>query len=178
MEDSTNHLWEPELVTIVDVEPTVAQLCAHMNDQQRGAFRDKLERYVNKPDRDLIVALQTGEVLGLVCVIDQAESPSSLPEQTVERLRNFACSTQLLVHPELRKQGIGSRLQLRAEQWAKERGRAGLWLVTHRMADWYRRHFGYEEVGRANEKNTEKIVMAKKFSSPPASCSFSKVPNR
>jgi len=163
MEDSLNHLWELALATIVDVEPTVAQLSAHMHHQQRATFRDKLDRYVHKPDRDLILALRGGQVLGLVCVIDQAEFPSSLPEQTVERLRNFACSTQLLVHPGLRKQGIGSRLQLRAEQWARERGRAGLWLVTHRMADWYRRHFGYEEVGRTDVKNAEKIVMAKEF---------------
>jgi len=163
MPDSVSSLGQLKVATEEDVETTLCHLAEHMNDEQRTAFRDKLQRYVNKPDRDLILALQGGQVLGLVCVIDQAEFPSSLPEQTVERLRNFACSTQLLVHPGLRKQGIGSRLQLRAEQWARERGRAGLWLVTHRMAHWYRRHFGYEEVGRTDVKNAEKIVMAKEF---------------
>jgi GNAT superfamily N-acetyltransferase len=158
-----NTLWELELATKEDVATTVVQLSDHMNDQQRATFRDKLERYVRKPDRDLILAFQDGQVLGLVCVIDQSEFPSSLPEKTLERLRDFASSTQLLVHPRFREQGIGSSLQLRAEKWARERGRAGLWLVTHRMSHWYRRHFGYEEVARIKVKNADKSVMAKEF---------------
>lgn len=165
-----NLTWELRLAINSDVEPILAQLTGHMNDQQRAAFRDKLERYVHKPDRDLILAIHGGQVLGLICVIDQAGFPSSLPKKALERLRNFACSTQLLVHPQVRKQGIGNSLQLRAEKWARERGRAGLWLVTHRMAYWYRKHFGYEEVGRINVKNTEKSVMAREFplSRPPS----------
>jgi predicted N-acetyltransferase YhbS len=156
-------LWELKVATKEDVKPTVAQLSDHMNDQQRAAFQDKLERYVQKKDRDLILAMKGDQVLGLVCVIEQAEFPSTLPKQTLEWLGNFACSTQLLVHPQQRKQGIGNSLQLRAEQWASERGRAGFWLVTHRMADWYRRHFGYGEVAKVNVKNTDKSVMAKEF---------------
>jgi GNAT superfamily N-acetyltransferase len=170
--------WELALAIEVDVARTVVQLGGHMNHRQRAAFRDKLGRYVRKPDRDVILAVQGSKVLGLICVIDQAEFPSSLPKQTFERLGKFASITQLLVHPRVRQKGIGTSLELRAEQWAQARGRAGFWLVTHRMAHWYRRHFGYEEVGRANEKNTEKIVMAKKFSSPPPTRSSSKVPNR
>ena len=154
---------ELKVATDSDVEPTVARLSDHMNDSQREAFRDKLERYVRKPDRDLILAVQGDQVLGIVCVIDQAEFPSSLPKKIVERLRRFACTTQLLVHPHSRKQGIGKSLQLRAEKWASEHGRAGLWLITHRMAYWYLNHFGYEEVGRISVKNTEKTVMAKEL---------------
>jgi GNAT superfamily N-acetyltransferase len=163
MVDSMSLLRQLKVATKEDVEPTVAQLSDHMTDQQRVAFQDKLERYVQKKDRDLILAVKGEQVLGLVCVIDQAEFPSSLPKQTLERLRNFACSTQLLVHPQQRKQGIGTSLQLRAEQWASERGRDGFWLVTNRMAYWYRRHFGYAEVAKINVKNTDKSVMAKKF---------------
>jgi hypothetical protein len=77
------------VATATDVEPAVEQLSDHMNAQQRAAFRDKLERYVHKPDRDLILAVHGGQVLGLVCVIDQAEFPSSLPKKAFERLRNF-----------------------------------------------------------------------------------------
>jgi GNAT superfamily N-acetyltransferase len=151
------------MATDSDVEPTVAKLSDHMDHQQRAIFRDKLERYVRKPDRDLILAVQEDQILGLVCVIEQAEFPSSLPKQTVERLQNFASSTQLLVHPRLRKQGIGNSLQHQAEKWARERGMGGLWLVTRRMAYWYRRHFGYEDVARINVKNADKMVMAKEF---------------
>ena len=158
-----NLTWVLKVASDSDVETTVAQLSDHMNTRQRAAFRDKLERYVRKRDRDLILAIHGGKVVGLVCVIDRAEFPAHLPKKTVERLRNFACTTQLLVHPQVRKQGIGNSLQLRAEQWARERGRDGLWLVTHRMAYWYRNHFGYEEVGRISVKNTEKSVMAREF---------------
>ena len=156
-------LWELKVATKEDVEATVAQLSDHMNNQQRLTFQNKLERYAQKKDRDLILAVKGDQVLGLVCVIDQAEFPSTLSEQTLERLNNFACSTQLLVHPQQRKQGIGNSLQHRAEQWAIERGRAGFWLVTHRMAYWYGRHFGYEEVAKINVKNTDKSVIAKNF---------------
>ena len=158
-----NTMWELELATEEDVETTVVELSDHMNDQQRAVFRDKLERYVRKPDRDLILAVHSGQVAGLVCVIEQAEFPSSLPKQAAERLRNFASSTQLLVHPRLRKQGIGNSLQHQAEKWARERGMGGLWLLTRRMAHWYQRHFGYEEVAKVNVKNTEKSVMSKEF---------------
>jgi len=163
MPDSVSLSWQLKVATEADVEPTLAHLTEHMNDQQKSAFGDKLVRYVRKPDRDLILAVEAGQVLGLICVIDRAECSSSLPKQTVERLKNFASSTQLLVHPRLRKQGIGNSLQLRAEQWAMGRGSRGLWLVTRQMAYWYRRHFGYEEVARTRVKHTEKIVMAKEF---------------
>jgi GNAT superfamily N-acetyltransferase len=158
-----NAKWELKLASEEDVETTVVHLSDHMNDQQRAVFWDKLERYVRKPDRDLILAVQGGQILGLVCIIEQAEFPSSLPKQAAERLQNFASSTQLLVHPRLRKRGIGNSLQHQAEKWARERGRGGLWLVTRRMAYWYRRYFGYEEVARINVKNTDKSVMAKEF---------------
>jgi GNAT superfamily N-acetyltransferase len=163
MVDNMSLARQLKVATEEDVKPTLCHLTEHMKDRQRAAFRDKLERYVRKPDRDLILAVEAGRVLGLICVIDQAEFPSSLPKKTVDRLRNFACSTQLLVHPRVRQQGIGNSLQLRAERWARERGSRGLWLVTRRMAYWYRRHFGYEEMARTKVKNTEKMVMAKEF---------------
>jgi GNAT superfamily N-acetyltransferase len=134
-----------------------------MNDQQRLVFGDKLERYVRKPDRDLILAMQGDQVLGLVCVIDQMPPPSNFPYQKADQLQNFAFGTQLLVHPSVRRQGVGNSLQLRAEQWARKRGRTGHWLITRRKADWYQRHFGYEEIGRIREKGVEKIVMSKQF---------------
>ncbi len=155
--------WQLIVATEIDVDPALARLGEHMNDLQRAAFRDKLERYVRKPGRDLILATKASQVVGLACVIDRAEFPSSISKETLDRLLNFACSTQLLVQPRMRNQGIGSSLQLRAEEWARERGRSGLCLVTHRMADWYRRHFGYEEVGRVRVRNAEKMVMAKEF---------------
>ncbi len=157
------YTWELKVAADSDVEPTVAQLSGHMNDQQRAVFKDKLERYVIKPDRDLLLAKRGGQVLGLVCVIERAEFPSSLRKHAADLLLKFACTTQLLVHPHLRKQGIGKSLQLQAEQWARERSKEGLWLVTHRMAYWYQSHFGYKEVDRIKVKNTEKIVMAEEF---------------
>ena len=162
-QEKANYAWELKVAAYSDVEPTVTHLSGHMNDQQRAAFEDKLERYVAKLDRDLLLAKRGGQVLGLVCVIEQAEFPSSLRKHAVDLLLKFACTTQLLVHPRVRKQGIGKSLQLQAEQWARERSKEGLWLVTHRMAYWYQSHFGYQEIDRIKVKNTEKIVMAKEF---------------
>ena len=91
-----NLSWELKVATEKDVQPTVEQLTDHMNDEQRQTFRDKIHRYVEKPDRDLILAVRGPQVLGLVCVIEQAELPRGLSAETIDYLKNFAYGTQLL----------------------------------------------------------------------------------
>ena len=148
--------WKLKEASEAEVEPTLEQLTDHMNDQQRAAFRVKLQRYVHKPDRELILTVNGGQVLGLVCVIRQMELPSNFKFQKADHLRNFAFGSQLLVHPDVRSQGIGASLHLQSLQWAREQHRAGHWLITHRMAEWYQRQFGYEEIGRIIKKGAEK----------------------
>jgi GNAT superfamily N-acetyltransferase len=161
--DGAPYSWQLKVATEGDVESTIERLTDHMNDQQRQAFRDKLQRYVNKPDRDLILAVQGLQVLGLVCVIEQAEFPPGFSEKNMDYLRDFACGTQLLVHPSFRRQGIGGSLLSQAEAWARERELAGFWITTHSMADWYQKNFGYEQITRVEVKGVGKNVMAKKF---------------
>ncbi len=161
--ETTAQSCELKIAAEAEVEPTLEQLTDHMNEQQRQAFRDKLQRYVNKPDRDLILAVRGLQVLGLVCVIDQAEFPPGLSEKNMDYLRDFACGTQLLVHPSFRRQGIGGSLLTQAEAWARERELAGFWITTHRMADWYEKNFGYQQIARIEVKSVAKKVMAKKF---------------
>jgi GNAT superfamily N-acetyltransferase len=155
--------WELKIAAEADVEPTLEQLTDHMNDKQRQAFRDKLQRYVQKPDRDLILAVRGGQVLGLVCIIDQGQFPSGLSGQSMAYLSNFAFGTQLLVHPACRRRGIGGSLLTQAESWAQKRGLAGFWIITHRMSDWYERHFGYQQIARIEVRGVGKTLMAKKF---------------
>ena len=155
--------WKIKVATETDVDPAVKQLSDHMNDRQRAAFRDKLQRYVRKPGRELIVAVHGGQTLGLVCVIEQAQFPPRFPEQKASLLRNFACGTQVLVHPSFRKQGVGGSLLARAEHWAHEQGLTGFWIVTRRKADWYKTHFGYQEIHRIDDKGVEKTLLAKSF---------------
>ncbi len=155
--------WELKIATETDVEPSLEQLTDHLNDEQRATFRVKLQRYVRKPDRELILAVNGLQVLGLVCVIQQMELPANFFHRKADQLQNFSFGSQLLVHPSVRKHGIGKSLLLSAEQWAKERGRTGHWLITHRMADWYKNHFGYDEFGRIQVKGVEKILMSKEF---------------
>ena len=155
--------WKIKVATETDVDPAVKQLSDHMNDRQRAAFRDKLQRYVRKPGRELIVAVHGGQTLGLVCVIEQAQFPPRFPEQKASLLRNFACGTQVLVHPSFRKQGVGGSLLARAEHWAHEQGLTGFWIVTLRKADWYKTHFGYQEIHRIDDKGVEKTLLAKSF---------------
>ena len=155
--------WKLKVATEEDVDSTVEALSDHMNDRQRAAFKDKLQRYVHKPGRELIVAVLGGKTIGLVCVIDQAQLPPSFTEQQASQLQNFCCGTQLLVHPSFRKQGVGGSLLSRAEQWAYEHGLIGFWIVTHRKAAWYKSHFGYQELHRIDDKGVEKTLLAKSF---------------
>ena len=78
--------WQLRVAAEADVEPTIEQLTDHMNDQQRQALRDKLQRYVQKPDRDLILALRGPQILGLICVIDQGRFPPGFSEKNAEYL--------------------------------------------------------------------------------------------
>jgi GNAT superfamily N-acetyltransferase len=150
-----------------DLERTVQALTGHMSRLQRWRFREKLLRYIQKSDRDLILYMLGSNVVGCTCVIERARLPVTLPSPVLSRLEDFACGTALLVRPEFRRRGIGAQLQRGAEKWARRRGRLGYWLVTHRMADWHRRHFGYEFIGSVWDNKTEKTVMAKSFASEP-----------
>jgi GNAT superfamily N-acetyltransferase len=146
-----------------DVEPAVLQLSGHMDDGKRRAFRDKLERYVRKPDRDVILAVGGEAVLGFLAMIEEAAPPEGLPVPVADPLRPFASCTGLFVDPFHRRRGIGADLVRRGEQWARERAKPGLWLVTHRAASWYARHFGYGPVATVQAKGVVKTVMARSF---------------
>lgn len=60
--------------------------------------------------------------------------------------------TYLAVHPEARRDGIGSALMARAEAYARERECIGVWLDTYDFqgADFYPR-LGYSEYGRLED---------------------------
>jgi GNAT superfamily N-acetyltransferase len=146
-----------------DVELTVWSLSNHMSAEQREKFRDKLHRYVRKPDRDLVLAVAGNLVLGFYTVIERDDLPQELPVAVKDRLQEFACCTGLMVHPDYRRKGIGAALQLRGEEWARSRNRAGFWLSTRRQAGWYRRHFGFREEGKATVREIERTILAKEF---------------
>lgn len=145
------------------MESAVSSLSGHMDEEQREKFRDKLYRYVRQTGRDLILAVAGKLVIGFYTVIEYDDLPPEFPTSTRMRLSRFACGTGFRVHPDCRRKGVGASLQRRAEQWAQERGKPGFWLSTNRQADWYRRHFSYEEVGRVMVKGVERNIMAKDF---------------
>ncbi|HYR02898.1 MAG TPA: GNAT family N-acetyltransferase [Syntrophobacteria bacterium] len=156
--------WILRLAAEADVEPAVSHFSGHMDDGRRRTFRAKLERYVRKPDRDLIIAVNGEGIVGLCCIIESLPAPHPLGDGLAEPIRQFACCTGLLVDSRHRRLGIGAGLVRRGEEWARERGKAGLWLVTHRAASWYARHFGYQPIARVQEKGVAKTIMAKCFS--------------
>jgi GNAT superfamily N-acetyltransferase len=168
--------WIIKIAVESDVDSTLTQLSGQMNQRQRQAFRDKLERYVRKPDRDLIIAVNGERIVGLFCIIEALPAPDALADGVAEPIRQFACCTGLLVDSRHRRQGIGAGLVSRGEQWAKERAKAGLWLVTHGAASWYARHFSYQPIARVQEKGVAKTLMAKCFSE--SSLSFPAVLSR
>ena len=164
---SNTHLWHLKEAVEADVPPILEQLAGHMGSKARARFQDKMERYVRKPDRQLIVAVQKNMILGLVCVIEKMDPPSGLECDNPKILQSFAASAQLLVHPDFRRQGIGKSLHQRSLKWAQSRGCKGHWLVTHRMADWYKKHFNYMFISRFLTKGTQKIALMKQFTDDP-----------
>ncbi len=160
---SSDFEWDLVIAQKHDVEPAVTSLSGHMNGEQRQKFRDKLNRYVHKGDRDLILTLQGNRVLGFYTVIDYDDLPLEVPASIRKRLHDYACGTGFLVHPEYRRRGIGISLHGRVELWARQRGKPGFWLSTRRQANWFRKHFDFEEVARVIVKGIERKIMAKSF---------------
>ena len=150
------------------IDPAVAALSGHMNPSQRAAFSDKLHRYASKPDRSLFLACNTQTVLGFSLVITQLQPPADLTPARTAELDNLACGTGLMVLPAWRGRGVGRSLAGQWELWARKEGRAGVWCVTHRMAEWYRDCLGYCKLGRTRTRGVVKSVMVKRFSSAAA----------
>ncbi len=157
------HLWEIREAEEADVPLILEQLTDHMTDKARDRFKDKLERYIRKPDRELIVAAKKERILGIVCVIDKMPPPDGLEYGSPEIFESFAGSTQLLVHPDQRRQGIGKSLHQNSLEWAQKKGCKGHWLITRRMAPWYEKHFGYVQIGRFQTQGTHKTALIKRF---------------
>ena len=155
--------WELRLGTSEDVDETIRQLSDDLDAQEREKRRRKLNLYARESDRDVILAVNKDRILGYLTIVEYDEPRSDIPNDVAERLRAFAFPSQLQVHPQFRKRGIGSSLMLQAERWARERGKPGLWSITHRKAYWYKRDFGYEELGKVWENETYKTVIVKQF---------------
>ena len=160
---SDEFTWELRFGTSQDVDATIEQLSDDMDEQERERRRRKLHLCARELDQELILAVKDGRILGYFCVVAYDEPPSGLAGYKAERLKDFACGTQLQVHPEFRKRGIGTSLFLQAERWARERGKPGFWMITHRKAYWYKRDFGYEELDKVWAKKTYKTVLSKEF---------------
>lgn len=163
--ESETHFRSLREAVEADVPPILEQLTDHMNTKARARFKDKLERYIRKPDRALIIAIKKKQIPGLVCVIEQMDPPAGLEYENSEIFASFAASAQLLVHPEKRRQGIGKSLHQRSLEWAQQRGCKGHWLITRRMADWYKKHFRYVEICRFKMRGTRKTALMKRFDS-------------
>ncbi len=160
---SNEFSWELRHGTSEDVDETIRQLSDDLDEQEREKRRRKLHLYARESDRDVILAVNKDRILGYLTIVEYDEPRSDIPKDIAERLRAFAFPSQLQVHPQFRKRGIGSSLMRQAERWARERGKPGLWSITHRKAYWYTRDFGYEELGKVWENETYKTVIVKEF---------------
>ena len=160
---SNEFSWELRLGNSEDVDETIGQLSDDLDEKEREKRRRKLNLYTREPDRDVILAVNKDQILGYLTIVEYDEPRPDIPKDVAECLRAFAFPSQLQVHPQFRKRGIGSSLMLQAERWARERGKPGLWSITHRKAYWYKRDFGYEELGKVWENETYKTVIVKEF---------------
>ena len=161
--ESNGFTWELRYGTTADVDPTIEQLSDDLDEREREKRRRKLRLYASESDRDVILALSEDRIIGYLTIVDYDEPRPDISAEIAERLKNFAFPSQLQVHPDFRKRGVGSSLMLQAERWARKRGKPGLWSITHRKAYWYKRDFGYKELGKVWEKETYKTVIVKEF---------------
>ncbi|MCF8055033.1 MAG: GNAT family N-acetyltransferase [Desulfocapsa sp.] len=129
-------------------------------------FLDKLQRYAAKSDRALFLAKYQDRIIAFATIIDQAPAPDDSDESTVRLLKTCACGTGLMVLPEFRQRGIAATLVNHWERWAIKNKMQGIWVISHRMADWYQRHFAYSIYGVTMRHGVKKTILLKTFVSP------------
>lgn len=144
-----------------DVDYAFSDLKRDMNPEFVHVFLDKMQRYAHKPDRDLFLADYSGRIIAFATIIDTSPVPKDLPQETIALLEHYACGTGLMVLPEFRNLGVASKLVNMWHQWAMEKERAGVWLVTRKMASWYQRCFHYSLQGTTIRHQVKKTILAK-----------------
>ncbi len=119
------------------------------------------------------VAEAGGQIVGTVTVCD-AYDPNREPWARATPWfyrRDVAHLHQLAVDPLAQGQGLGDRLVVAGEQWARERGRAGLVLDTAAPAAHLRQHYarlGYRDVDEVQwaGKRYRSVLMVKALAEP------------
>ena len=120
----------------------------------RGQYIDYLLAECEKSDGCLLVAEQQGRVVGFVCVLCGVVS-----QEIVEKDRNYAYVTDLVVLEPYRRAGIGADLMRAAESRAQARGqriRVGV-LAANSGAHRLYRSLGYSD---------REIVLEKRIGEP------------
>lgn len=146
---------------IDDVDKAFHDLSRDMDPQFVHVFLDKLQRYALKPDRALFLAQSHGQIIGFATIIDK----STLPEEfaSVTQLQHYACGTGVMVLPEFRYRGVASIFIQEWEKWAGAKGLQGVWVVTHKMAEWYQVNFQYNLLGETVRNKVKKAVLVKRL---------------
>jgi len=134
-----------------------------MNPEFVHVFLDKLERYARKPDRALFLVEYQKNIIAFATIIDSAPVPDMLRADQVALLSGCSCGTGLMVLPEYRKKGVASLLVKQWEEWSLKNGLPGIWVVTKKMAGWYRKHFNYSHVACVERGGVKKTILQKQF---------------
>ena len=145
-----------------EVEFIAESLGHHLLPEIQVAFKEKVDRYIHKTGRDVIIARINEHIVGYCMVIENLELPDSLSPDIHKRLSTYGCITGLGVNPEWRRNGIGVRLVKEGISWMEHRGLPGLWLRTRVMSEWYKKNLQFEIVGSMIVKKTViKAILAK-----------------
>ncbi len=134
-----------------------------MNPEFVHIFLDKIERYARKPDRALFLVQYQNSTIAFTTIIDKAPVPDELTVEQATPLMGYSCATGLMVLPEFRKKGVASLLVKQWEVWSREKGCQGIWVVTKKMGEWYRKHFNYLQVELIERQGVKKTILKKSF---------------
>lgn len=151
------------LATPADMQRAFRDLNKDMNPEFIHLFLDKLERYAKKPDRALFLVEYKKKVIAFATIINKSSLPDTPNGFILNDLNNYACGTGLMVLKEHRRKGVASLLVKAWEHWAKDSQLLGIWVITHKMSNWYQTNFGFSLLGVINLQGVQKSILAKKF---------------
>lgn len=136
-------------------------------EKTSGKLIHEAEKYGKGKERRAFIVLEGTEPIGFVEVeLNDDDLPQGAPE--IEGLDDLAHIARIAVVEEFRGKGIGKKLLYKAEEWAKENGKQGVWLdylVENEAAERLYKSAGYKDIAEFLDlaKNKMRRIAAKEF---------------
>jgi ribosomal protein S18 acetylase RimI-like enzyme len=122
---------------------------------------ERVERFLKKKEKIMLIAeTKHKRVVGFLGFKKYEEMPQAKKFLDFTKYSHVAW---IAIHPDFRKQGIGTLLMNESEKYNKEFKKAGIWLDCRESKIPFYKKLGYKVLGNYMDKDKEKFVLLKRL---------------